>query len=238
MKPIYEPKGRAKEYGDLALNIYTGCTHGCSYCYAPKVLKKTAKDFSSNVTARKGILEATKKQLASGAYTGKLIHLCFTCDPYPIGIDTSITREIIKEIKDVGANVQILTKGGFQAQRDFDLLDENDWIGTTITGAARSIVPPPAEPYCARVDERLGLLQRAKKAGLNTWVSCEPVLNEYVIYDLINHATYIDFYKIGKLNYQLSGIDWAEFGRECERLCIERGRNYYIKDDLRKEMKS
>lgn len=23
--PIYKPKGTAKEYGDLALNIYTGC---------------------------------------------------------------------------------------------------------------------------------------------------------------------------------------------------------------------
>lgn len=30
--PIYEPKGKAKEYGDLALNIYTGCSHGCFYC--------------------------------------------------------------------------------------------------------------------------------------------------------------------------------------------------------------
>lgn len=27
MKPIYEPKGKAKEYGDLAINIYTGCPH-------------------------------------------------------------------------------------------------------------------------------------------------------------------------------------------------------------------
>ena len=27
MKPIYEPKGAAKEYGDYAINIYTGCPH-------------------------------------------------------------------------------------------------------------------------------------------------------------------------------------------------------------------
>lgn len=31
MKPIYEPKGKAKEYGDYALNIYTGCPHRCYY---------------------------------------------------------------------------------------------------------------------------------------------------------------------------------------------------------------
>lgn len=29
MKPIYIPKGAAKEYGDYAINIYTGCPHGC-----------------------------------------------------------------------------------------------------------------------------------------------------------------------------------------------------------------
>lgn len=29
MKPIYVPSGAAKEYGDLAINIYTGCPHMC-----------------------------------------------------------------------------------------------------------------------------------------------------------------------------------------------------------------
>ena len=27
MKPIYIPSGKAKEYGDYAINIYTGCPH-------------------------------------------------------------------------------------------------------------------------------------------------------------------------------------------------------------------
>lgn len=40
MKPIYEPSGAAKEYGDLAINIYTGCPHGCFYCFAPSVLRR------------------------------------------------------------------------------------------------------------------------------------------------------------------------------------------------------
>ncbi len=40
IKPIYAPKGRALEYGELALNIYTGCPHRCSYCYAPLALKR------------------------------------------------------------------------------------------------------------------------------------------------------------------------------------------------------
>ena len=49
MKPIYEPKGAAKEYGDLALNIYTGCPHRCYYCYCPQVLRRGREDFFSKV---------------------------------------------------------------------------------------------------------------------------------------------------------------------------------------------
>jgi len=232
MKPIYEPKGRAKEYGDLALNIYTGCTHRCTYCYAPNVLKKTREDFFTNVEPRKNILEATKKQLAGGEYEGKLIHLCFTCDPYPTGIDTSITREIIKAIKDAGANVQILTKGGLPTFRDLDLLDKNDWVGTTITGGFGH------EVWANGPGGRLKLLRSAKRIGLKTWVSCEPVFEESAIYDLIRNSDYIDLFKIGKLNYHPSDINWGEFGRECERLCKEHHRNYYIKEDLRKEVKN
>ena len=44
--PIYKPSGAALEYGDLALNIYTGCNHGCYYCFAPNVLHKTREAFA------------------------------------------------------------------------------------------------------------------------------------------------------------------------------------------------
>lgn len=33
MKAIYETKGRAREFCELAINLYTGCRHRCSYCY-------------------------------------------------------------------------------------------------------------------------------------------------------------------------------------------------------------
>lgn len=238
-RPIYEPRTRAREYCDFAVNIYTGCNHGCIYCYAPRVLRKTREDFEQ-VKPRTEIIESVKAQLAREDFTGKKIMLCFTCDPYPAEIDTTPTREAIKAIKAAGANVQILTKGGSRAIRDFDLLDENDSFGVTYSGYEFGTLSClcEREPSAAPPSERLRSLRQAHLRGIKTWISCEPVFIPQSIYVLIGDSDYIDLFKIGKLNYMPSSINWAEFGCECERLCKEYGRNYYIKEDLRKEMEA
>ncbi len=233
--PIYVPKGAAKEYGDYALNIYTGCPHGCYYCFAPSVLRKERELFHSNVAPREGILEAVQKQLASGGYKEKTIHLCFTCDPYPMWHDTTVTRAIIAAIKDSGAHVQILTKSG--ETRDLDLLDEHDWYGVSYAGYPCILGKAPEEP-CAEIPVyRLAALEQAHKRGIKTWISMEPVLHaEDALHMLRMNVSYIDRYKIGKLNYHPSDIDWRTFGLEVERVCKRNGYDYYIKDSLRKEM--
>lgn len=131
MKPLYIPKGRAKEYGDYAVNIYTGCPHRCYYCFAPQVLHREREAFHSHIEPRPGIVDALKKQIEHEDISGKLIHLCFTCDPYPSNYCTDTTREIIRALKESGNHVQILTKG--DGRRDFDLLDGKDWYGVTIS---------------------------------------------------------------------------------------------------------
>jgi len=225
VKPIYEPKGKAKEYGDYALNIYTGCPHRCFYCFAPGVLRRDREIFHNDVRPRENIVEETRKQLESGAFKDKLIHLCFTCDPYPKGYDTSTTREIIKLLKEYGSHVQILTKG--DGHRDFDLLDKDDWYGVTIDGSEG--------PYELR--DRLWMLIFAMTAGAHTWISFEPVINaERVIKILRRVGKDVDKVKIGKLNYHSSDINWYRFGHEVEAICKENKVNYYIKESLREEM--
>ena len=231
MQPIYEPKGAAREYGELALNIFTGCPHECFYCFAPSVLHRTKAAFHLNVEPRAGIVEATRRQLETEQITGKTIHLCFTCDPYPNGFaDSGVTREIIQLLKEHGNHVQILTKG--DGSRDFDLLDGNDWYGVTISGATME-----QEPFAAPQADRLKSIIRAHDRGIKTWVSFEPVVNAEAVINVLNSAyEYFDRVKIGKLNYHQSDINWKRFGIEVEALCKELGLNYYIKDSLRAEM--
>lgn len=235
VKPIYEPKGKAKEYGDYAINIYTGCPHRCYYCFAPSVLRREREAFHSIVEPRAGIVEAVRKQLEREKITGKLIHLCFTCDPYPTVYDTTPTREIIKILKEYGNHVQILTKG--DGSRDFDLLDENDWYGITLSTADNRLAGV-AEPLAIDPTARIVKLILAKNRGIKTWVSFEPVIDTDVLDVLQQFNLCFDKVKIGKLNYWPSDIDWKAFGHEAEALCKELGVDYYIKDSLRKEMEN
>lgn len=225
MKPIYEPRGAAKEYGDYALNIYTGCPHRCFYCFAPGVLHRDKETFHSVVEPRKNIVEETRKQLERENITGKLIHLCFTCDPYPTGYDSSVTREIIKLLKEHGNHVQILTKG--DGTRDFDLLDGEDWYGVTMDGVNES---------GSGIVNLFNDIFKAHQRGIKTWISFEPVIDPNSVLGLLKVMNFVDKVKIGKLNYHKSDINWAEFGRAAEELCKSLGLDYYIKDSLRRGM--
>lgn len=227
MKPIYEPKGAAKEYGDFALNIYTGCPHRCFYCYVPQVLHCDRERFHTDIRPRPDIIEETRKQLEREHIAGKLIHLCFTCDPYPNGVDSSATRKIIQILKEYGNHVQILTKGN--GARDLDLLDSEDWYGITLDGTET----------ISEHTRRTTALVNAHGVGIKTWVSFEPVLNKIaVLGDILDLVHTVDKVKIGKLNYHNSDINWAEFGRTAEDVCRTFKLDYYIKDSLRKCMET
>lgn len=247
MKPIYKPSGKAAEYGDYAINIYTGCPHECYYCFAPSVLRKQKDQFHSDVRPRENIVEETRKQIEREHITGKLIHLCFTCDPYPTGHDSSPTREIIKLLKDTGNHIQILTKNGKAAMRDFDLLDENDCFGITYAGypgpgnISDPNYIPEAEPGSGAPYYRIKALHEAHKRGIKTWVSAEPVLDATDVLNLIECADYVNLWKVGKLNYHPSDINWKNFGERVERALTVKKRwnpnvDYYIKESLRAEM--
>lgn len=241
MRPIYEPKGAAKEYGDYALNIFNGCPHRCDYCYVPGVLRKDKEDFHSCVEPRKNIVEETRKQIEREGIRGKTIFLCFTCDPYPRHCNDTVTREIISLLKDTGNHIILLTKNGIACRRDFDLLDNEDWFGVTIAGYNDKVDKiPAAEPGATSELHRLQALKMAHDLGIKTWVSCEPVLNPTSVIELIEAVSYVDMWKVGKLNHRSSDIDWADFGTRVERslqwASKRYGCKYMIKDALRKEI--
>lgn len=239
MKAIYEPKGKAKEYCDLAVNLYKGCGHGCSYCYAPDIWRKqglSRDDFYNHPAVRPGILDAIAKEAPK--YKGREVQLCFTCDPYqPIEDDLHITRDAIKILKGNDIIVRILTKGGIRSLADFDLLEaDRDWYGVTMTFLDKD-KSLKWEPEAAWPHERISCIAAAKKEGLKTWISLEPVIEPQETLSIISAThRFVDVFKVGKWNHDVRAkeIDWAKFVRQAVDLLEKHGKEYYIKEDLRR----
>jgi len=242
MSIIYEPKGRAKEYSLLAANLYTGCSHGCLYCYAPGVLRMDKEKFHTEVAARKDVVKQIEKEAAALACTDRRVLLCFTCDPYqPLDDELQLTRQVLQILKKHRVPFQILTKGGMRAARDFDLYEKWDAFATTMTFMQPTFMQPCYseiwEPRAALPDERVSAIKIAKEAGIQTWVSLEPVIDIWESLKIISQThDFVDHYKIGKLNYiePPVPVDWRRFGKEAITLCEFYGKSYYIKQDLAK----
>ena len=237
---IYEPSGRALEYSPLACNLYTGCVHGCRYCFAPATLHKTVEEFEKPAPKRNA-LERLEKSAAKLKGDPREINLCFTCDPYQAGVP-DITRSSLLVMESHSLRATVLTKGGTLACQDFDILARNGWkFGTTITGSWQSA--RIFEPNAAPIEDRIRALKAAKKAGIFTWLSVEPVMfPEEALVMMAVLKPWVDFWKVGNINHigrcrfdeetkaQLHRINWREF---LERVTTQlSGLRYYIKKDL------
>ncbi len=244
---IYETKGRAKEYNELAINLFTGCGHQCAYCYGADVLQKDRQVFYKEPAIRKDILDKVakdcKKLMAMGE--DRPILLCFVTDPYQeLEADTRITRAVIQVLQAHGLKVIILTKGGRRAMRDFDILRPGlDQFATTLT-FYKMEDSLEWEPGAASPTERLESLMKAHDLGIRTWVSLEPVVYPGQTLELIKltHA-FVDHYKVGIMNYkeklpanlraEVNGTNWAKFGIEAVTLLRLLGKSFYVKNDLK-----
>lgn len=242
MQIIYEPAGRAREYSELAANLYRGCDHGCVYCYAPTATRRSVEAFAK-AEPRAGILGKLLKDCEEMREKNdqRNVLLCFTCDPYQaIDARYGCTRQAIQMFNRHDVNYTVLTKGGARSERDLDLLATRPDLSTyaatlvfTDEAQRRQYEPGAAAP----TPERIAALEKAHALGIRTWVSCEPVFDPAQTLDLIRQThEFVDLFKVGKLNYmdEAKSVDWGAFALDAVALLEDLGAAYYLKDDLRK----
>lgn len=230
---IYKPKGKAAEYAELAANLFAGCDHGCKYCWAPSILRINRQRFIDRCQPRQGVLNRLEKDAAKYAGTDKQVLLCFTCDPYPnIEAETELTANALAILSRNDVPFQILTKGGMRAVRDIKLYGPKDAFGSSLT----FVLPGHSqkwEPNAAPPEERFKALKEFHNAGIKTWVSLEPVIYTAETLEIIKIThSFVDLYKLGKLNYVKSNADWSKYGFAAVDLLCKFGKEFIIKNDL------
>jgi DNA repair photolyase len=238
---IYEPKGSAKEYADLALNLYIGCSHSCKYCFVPGVCKITRENFNGTIKPKKDIITRLIRDLELIEKNEELpkipVLMSFTSDPYqPLEEELKLTRTSIKLLNSFDFPVRILTKGNKLAQRDFDVLSdfkENEF-GITLVMLNEDL-QKEWEPNAASPKQRIENLRRAKAKGIKTWLSLEPIIDLQEALDVIDETQFFtDFYGVGKLNYNKhqKTINWKEVKEKVKEKLNQYNKKYLVHKSL------
>ena len=235
MPIIYEPRGKAKEYADLAVNLFTGCRHACRYCYCPAILRKSLDDWAKEPSPRNNILKQLEREVAKFTDFDKEVLFSFMSDPYQDEFAAGFTREAVKMCGEAGIRMRLLTKNGLLPRTDFAMFKQYDLaLGSTIIfddETFREHWEPGASPLAERVE----MLRLAKEEGIRTWASIEPVIDPIqglrVIRDL---SEFVDVLKIGRWNHdaRANEIDWYGFLKDTMTILKDAPCSYYIKKDL------
>lgn len=239
MNVVYEPKGRAREYAELACNLYLGCTHGCRYCYAPACMHTTGEKWHATAEPRKKVMELFEKDAWKLRGDQRRILFSFLSDPYqPLERKMRLTRQALDIVHKYSLKSQILTKGCVDLiQDDLEIMKKaNTHLGITLS-FVNDEKRQEWEPNASSVNDRLEILKSAHMAGIFTWVSLEPVIDPDQALEVIRKShKYVNFWKVGKLNHMKEyeqTVNWRKFLCDAEILLKKYEAQYYIKNDLR-----
>jgi DNA repair photolyase len=153
----------------LTLNPYTGCDHGCIYCYASSYIFNFSNCRPKKDLTRKLMCEATRLR-------GEIVSISNSSDPYPnLEAEKTLTRTCIEILSKQDCRIQIVTKSNLIA-RDIDLLKKiPSTVALTITtdddATARII-----EPLAPAPSQRIRAAEKLVNNGIPVSVRIDPII--------------------------------------------------------------
>ena len=232
------------EYGDYTLNHVQGCSHGCTYpCYAFMMAKRFGKVKSYEEWVQPEVIENTmelfEKELPRFKNKIKLLHLCFTTDPFMYQHDeiARLSLKILQRANAEGVRCSVLTKG--LLPNTFTELPLDNEYGITVVSLNNDFINR-YEPGAAPITDRIASLRVLADAGKKTWVSIEPYptpnMIEQDLHEILEAVSFADKIIFGRLHYNKVVSAYPEHkqfynerAKEVIDFCEQRGIAYHIK---------
>lgn len=162
---------------DFTFNPYTGCSYGCTYCYAaffaPDV--RLQANWGNWVRVKTDAVEVIRRMRTD--LRGKTVYMSSVTDPYqPIERRLNLVRDVLPILAERGVRLVVQTRSPLVV-RDLDLFGrfEHLRINMTVTTDSRE-VQQAFEPRCPTNSRRLAAITRLTAAGLNTCITMTPLL--------------------------------------------------------------
>jgi DNA repair photolyase len=192
---------------DYTINAYTGCQHGCTYCYA-RFMKRTtghSEPWGEFVDVKINAPDLLQKEITKKA-RGK-VWISGVCDAYqPLEAKYKLTRKCLEILVSYDWPITIQTKSPL-VLRDVDLLKKASKIevGFTITTAddnIRRLFEPNAPP----TESRIKALDELHKVGIRSFAMIAPMLpGAGGLVSMLSGK--VDYILIDRMNYHYS--DWV-----------------------------
>lgn len=175
---LTKASGFMEDY-DFTLNPYSGCSFGCTYCYAAFFSRNKDKmDNWGNWLSVKENAIALLMKYRKKPLIDKTIYLSSVTDPYqPIEKELELTRNILKELIEYHKVRLVIQTRSTLVTRDIDLFKkfENIQVNMTVTTDSEK-VRKVFEPYCTGNKQRLKAIKEVNDAGVQSCITMTPLL--------------------------------------------------------------
>jgi len=184
--PEFGKKGLAM----FAANVGAKCGHDCTYCSTGSTLRrrKVFQDAGESPFDRGYAIVDEQAHLRVAADARSippkrrgLVQLCTLTDAWaPETLSSRLGRKCLEAIlSEPGWQVRILTKNA-AVEQEFDLIEEHRdrvSVGLSLTGTAdKSSLLQCVEPHASPIEERMRVLEKARRLGLRTFGMLCPLL--------------------------------------------------------------
>ena len=174
--------GFMDEY-DFTLNPYSGCSFGCTDCYAAFFSKtKEQRDgWGYWVTVKENAIELLERR-KQGTLDGKLIYMSTVTDPYqPIERQLDLTRGLLEILADRHRPKLVVQTRSPDVVRDGDLFRKIEarggrvQVNMTVTTDDED-VRRAFEPFCPSNAVRLRAISQVQAEGVDSCITMTPLL--------------------------------------------------------------
>ena len=168
---------------DFTLNPYSGCSFGCTYCYAASFSRDAAKRDAWGywLTVKQNAVALLAKR-RPGGLDGKLIYMSSVTDPYqPAERTIQLTRGILEILAERHRPKLVIQTRSPLVTRDCDLfrrIADNGGriqINMTVTTDDDDI-RRTFEPFCPSNPRRLQAIAAVQDAGIDAGITMTPLL--------------------------------------------------------------
>ena len=196
------------------INPYTGCQHGCSYCYARFMKRVTGhrEPWGEFVDVKINAPDLLRKEITKKK-RGK-VWVSGVCDPYqPLEAKYKLTRQCLEILAQNNLPVIIQTRSPL-VLRDIDIIkDARDFeVGFSVT-TADDRIRKLFEPHAPPVNDRIEALDELHKAGIRTYAMIAPVLPGAEGLAALLRGN-VDYVLVDRMNYHYADRVYRKYGLE------------------------